>query len=155
MPLQSVQLSDADPVSALAFVSEKFGTQGAPASLSSSQKVNVEKLGGRSSDLQTASAFLSFLLLSSQPAFPTAHPCTLQLVHKVRSGMAVEEAVEDIITRGVGELRKNAFGEESEDAKSMAWSREQVFFILKGLTKADEVCRIHCSTILWLITWYF
>ena len=58
--------------------------------------------------------------------------------------MTVEEAVEDIVTRGVGELRKNAFGEESEDVKSMAWSREQAFFILKGLAKSDEVRRILC-----------
>ena len=60
--------------------------------------------------------------------------------------MTIEEAVEDIVTRGVGELRKNAFGEESEDVKSMGWSREQVFFILKGLAKSDEVRRILCST---------
>ena len=48
-------------------------------------------------------------------------------------------AVEDIIVRGVGELRKSAFG-EVEDAQSMAWSKEQVFFILKALAKSDEVC---------------
>jgi hypothetical protein len=54
-PLQSIQLSDADSASALAFVSEKFGVQGVPASLSRGEKVNLEKLGGRSSDLQTAS----------------------------------------------------------------------------------------------------
>lgn len=68
----------------------------------------------------------------------------MQLIHKVRSGMTIEEAVEDIVTRGVGELRKNAFGEESEDIKSMVWSREQVFFILKGLAKSDEVRRMLC-----------
>ena len=62
--------------------------------------------------------------------------------------MTIEDAVEDIITRGVSELRKNAFGEESEDAKSMTWSREQAFFILKGLAKSDEVRRTPCSTIL-------
>lgn len=62
--------------------------------------------------------------------------------------MTVEEAVDDIVTRGVSEMRKNAFGEESEDVKSMAWSREQVFFILKGLAKSDEVRCILCSTIL-------
>lgn len=61
-----------------------------------------------------------------------------QLCHKVKNGMPVEMAVEDIITRGVGELRKNAFG-EIDDAQSMAWSKEQVFFILKALAKADEV----------------
>jgi RNA12 protein len=112
-------------------VSERLGTQGAPASLRNSEKINLEKLGGRSSDLQTA----SFHLCTSGP-FDLIR---LQLIHKVRSGMTIEEAVDDIIMRGVGELRKNAFGEESEDAKSMAWLREQVFFILKGLAKSDEV----------------
>jgi hypothetical protein len=56
--------------------------------------------------------------------------------------MTIEEAIEDIVTRGVSELRKNAFGEESEDAKSMVWSRELAFFTLKGLAKSDEVRRI-------------
>jgi len=53
--------------------------------------------------------------------------------------LTIESAVEAIIARGVGELRKNAFGDGAEDAKSMAWSKEQVFFILKSLVKKDEV----------------
>jgi RNA12 protein len=61
-----------------------------------------------------------------------------KLCHKVKNGMPVEMAVEDIITRGVGELRKNAFG-EIDEAQSMGWSKEQVFFILKALAKSDEV----------------
>lgn len=52
--------------------------------------------------------------------------------------MPVDMAVDDIITRGVGELRKSAFG-EVEEAGSMAWSKEQVFFILKALAKSEEV----------------
>ena len=72
-PLQNIQLSDADPVSALAFVAEKIGTQGAPAFLSINQKINLEKLGGRSSDLQTASSFTySRISLST-----TQPPCSL------------------------------------------------------------------------------
>jgi len=72
-PLQNIQLSDADPASALGFVSEKFGTQGAPASLNTSQKINLEKLGGRSSDLQTASSFTY-----PRASFSTTHPpCSL------------------------------------------------------------------------------
>lgn len=63
-----------------------------------------------------------------------------QLVHKVSNGQSVEEAVEDIIIRGVSELRKNAFGEDAEDAKSLAWSREQAWAIIRALARRDEVC---------------
>lgn len=65
---------------------------------------------------------------------------SLQLVHKMRSGMAVEEAVDDIVTRGVSELRKNAFGDDIEDAKSLPWTREQAWILLKQLSKQPEVC---------------
>lgn len=56
--------------------------------------------------------------------------------------MPVEMAVEDIIARGVGELRKSAFGEDVEDTKSMAWSKEQVYYIIKQLAKSNEVRHI-------------
>ena len=58
----------------------------------------------------------------------------------MRSGMAVEEAVDDIVTRGVSELRKNAFGDDIEDAKSLPWTREQAWILLKQLSKQPEVC---------------
>ena len=57
----------------------------------------------------------------------------------MRSGMAVEEAVDDIVTRGVSELRKNAFGDDIEDAKSLPWTREQAWILLKQLSKQPEV----------------
>ena len=63
----------------------------------------------------------------------------LQLIHKVRSGMKVDEAVEDIISRGVAELRKNAFGDDADDAKSLSWTREQAWKVLRVLSKAQEV----------------
>jgi hypothetical protein len=56
----------------------------------------------------------------------------------------VQEAVEDIISRGVSELRKNAFGDDIEDAKTLPWSREQAWVVLKQLSKQDEV--EHCET---------
>lgn len=62
-----------------------------------------------------------------------------QLVYKMRNGQPVEAAVEEIITRGVGELRKNAFGDDSEDAKNLPWKREQAWSVLKQLAKKDEV----------------
>lgn len=52
--------------------------------------------------------------------------------------MTVEQAVDDIVSRGVSELRKNAFGDDSEDAKNLPWSREQVWKLMKELAKKDE-----------------
>lgn len=52
--------------------------------------------------------------------------------------MKVGDAVEDIINRGVAELRKNAFGEDNEDAKSLPWSRYQAWKVLKALAKMPE-----------------
>ena len=53
--------------------------------------------------------------------------------------MTIEQAVDDIVHRGVGELRKNAFGDDNEDAKNLPWSREQAWFLLKQLAKNGEV----------------
>lgn len=61
------------------------------------------------------------------------------MIHKVRSGQSVEEAVEDIISRGTSELRKNAFGDDLEDAKSLSWTREQAWIIMKQLATKTEV----------------
>ena len=57
----------------------------------------------------------------------------------MRSGMGAEEAVDDIVLRGVSELRKNAFGDDVEDAKSLPWSREQAWTLMKQLSKQTEV----------------
>ena len=62
-----------------------------------------------------------------------------QLIRKVRNGQQVQEAVEDIINRGVVELRKNAFGDDMEDAKTLPWSKEQAWIVLKQLSKQEEV----------------
>lgn len=56
--------------------------------------------------------------------------------------MPVEMAVDDIVARGVGELRKSAFGEDVEDTETMTWSKEQVYYIIKQLSKTNEVCAI-------------
>lgn len=55
------------------------------------------------------------------------------------NGQGVAEAVEDIVVRGVSELRKSAFGDDVDDAKSLAWSREQAWAVLKLLAKKPEV----------------
>ena len=73
------------------------------------------------------------------------------MIHKVRSGMTVEQAVDDIISRGVSELRKSAFGDDAEDAKSLPWTREQAWKLMKELAKRNEVsvfrrCRSLCTS---------
>ncbi|EGO21697.1 hypothetical protein SERLADRAFT_362954 [Serpula lacrymans var. lacrymans S7.9] len=113
-PLNSIALYDADASSALSFIRQRLHDAGTNIELTTDQTVCIGKLGGRASDLES-------------------------LIHKVRSGQAVEEAVEDIIARGVGELRKNAFGEDLEDAKSLPWSREQAWIVLKLLSKQVEI----------------
>jgi RNA12 protein len=50
--------------------------------------------------------------------------------------------VEDIINREVGELRKNAFGDDTDDAKGLPWSREQAWAVLRLLSRADEASKV-------------
>ena len=47
--------------------------------------------------------------------------------------------MEDIITRGVGELRKKAFGDDADDAKDLPWTRTQAWGLMKQLAKEGEV----------------
>ena len=51
----------------------------------------------------------------------------------------MEEAVEDIIARSVVELRKNAFGDDIDDAKGLAWTPEQAWKVIKMLSQLQEV----------------
>ncbi|TFK55018.1 hypothetical protein OE88DRAFT_1779208 [Heliocybe sulcata] len=113
-PLASVALEDADTASALAFVQQKLRDAGLDYKFTKQQTASVERLGGRASDLEA-------------------------LIHKVRSGQAVEEAVEDIIDRGVAELRKKAFGEDADDVKNLPWSREQAWVIMRRLSRESEI----------------
>lgn len=78
----------------------------------------------------------------SSPSSPTwliASIHTPQLIYKVRDGSSIEDAVEDIVARGVGELRKNAFGDDAEDAKELPWTRAQAWILMKRLAKEAEV----------------
>ncbi|KIP10314.1 hypothetical protein PHLGIDRAFT_28547 [Phlebiopsis gigantea 11061_1 CR5-6] len=113
-PLNQIVLSDADSASALSFVKQKLHDVEVEVDFTSQQTKYIERLGGRASDLES-------------------------LVHKVRSGMTVEQAVDDIITRDVGELRKSAFGDDADDAKNLPWLREQAWAIMKQLSKHAEI----------------
>ncbi|KDQ33744.1 hypothetical protein PLEOSDRAFT_1033437 [Pleurotus ostreatus PC15] len=113
-PLNSIALSDADTSSALSFVKQRLRDSDIDVHFTKSETELVERLGGRASDLES-------------------------LIHKVTNGQGVAEAVEDIVVRGVSELRKSAFGDDVDDAKSLAWSREQAWAVLKLLAKKPEV----------------
>ncbi|KAG5645040.1 hypothetical protein DXG03_007219 [Asterophora parasitica] len=112
-PLTAIALSDADPRSSISFVIQKLHDADIQTDFTPAQTACVERLGGRASDLES-------------------------LIHKVRNGQKVEEAVEDIIIRGVGELRRNAFGDDIDDAKNLPWTREQAWAVLKLLSKRGE-----------------
>ena len=62
-----------------------------------------------------------------------------QLIHKMRAGQKPTDAVEDIIRQGVSELRKRAFGDDADDARSLPWSREQAWAVLRALASRDTV----------------
>ncbi|KAG6854990.1 hypothetical protein C0991_009813 [Blastosporella zonata] len=113
-PLNSIVLSDADTRSSISFVTQKLLDADVNANFTPQQVVDIERLGGRASDLE-------------------------RLIHKVRNGQTVEDAVESIVSRGVAELRKNAFGDDVDDAKSLSWTREQAWAILKLLSKREQV----------------
>ncbi|KAG8733505.1 mitochondrial escape protein 2 [Ceratobasidium sp. 423] len=113
-PLTSIALSDADADTALKYVTWKLSDVGVAQSLHSNELKIVEKLGGRISDLDT-------------------------LVSKVRNGQSVTDAVDEIIRRGISEMRKNAFGDDLEDAKSLKWTREQAWSVLRALASKDEI----------------
>ena len=132
-PLNTITLSDADAETALAFVQQKLKEAKLDVQLTSKATASVERLGGRASDLD------SVRLLSPHALFNFLNVRTLQLIYKVRNGSSIEDAVEDIITRGVGELRKNAFGDDAEDAKDLPWTRTQAWSLMKQLAKEGEV----------------
>ncbi|GJE86794.1 exonuclease [Phanerochaete sordida] len=113
-PLNLIQLSDADSGSALSFVKQKLHDAGVEIDFQPEQVSYIERLGGRAADLES-------------------------LIHKIRSGMTVEQAVDDIISRGVSELRKNAFGDDADDAKNLPWTREQAWKLMKELAKRSEI----------------
>ncbi|CAD6580112.1 MAG: mitochondrial escape protein 2, partial [Tremellales sp. Tagirdzhanova-0007] len=108
-PLNLVGLADADEANSLGYVREKLTEQ----SLVSEDSIRIAKLGGRMVDLET-------------------------LVYKVRSGLTIRDAVDDIVLRNVVELRKLAFGDDAEDAKALPWTRAQAWRVVQDLAKTGE-----------------
>lgn len=113
-PLNMIALSDVDNASALHFVRTKLHEAGTEIQLSHDDTQVINWLGGRASDLAS-------------------------LIHKIRAGQTPTDAVEDIIRQGVYELRKRAFGDDVDDARSLPWSREQAWAVLRALASRDTV----------------
>lgn len=111
-PLNSVSLADADEANSLTYVKDKL--KGSKLTLSSEDSTEVAKLGGRMVDLET-------------------------LVYKVRTGTPIKPAIDDLISKNVVELRKAAFGDDAEDAKSLPWTRAQAWKVVSELAKHGEV----------------
>lgn len=65
--------------------------------------------------------------------------------------MTVRDAVEDIVSRNVVELRKQAFGDDAEDAKSLPWTRSQAWKIVQLLAKHGEVRMKAMSNCRWSV----
>ncbi|MCO5611124.1 hypothetical protein L7F22_065374 [Adiantum nelumboides] len=61
------------------------------------------------------------------------------LVQKVSLGQTVENAVKDIVARTVVEIRKNAFGDDMDDAKTLPWSRSQAWTVVEQLADRGEL----------------
>lgn len=113
-PLNIVNLSDADDYNALEFVREKLSSEGHAVTLSSSETADVAKLGGRMVDLEL-------------------------LVYKVRSGQSISSAVDDIVLRNAVEIRKTAFGDDTEEAKHLPWTRAQAWKIVSALSRSNQL----------------
>jgi hypothetical protein len=142
--LTSIALSDADAETALKYVTWKLSDAGVVRSLQANELQTVGRLGGRISDLDSVSGFVppcEFAEFSGS----TITDIDLQLVTKVRNGQSITDAVDEIIHRGVSEMRKNAFGDDLEDAKSLPWTREQAWSVLRALASKDEARCFLCG----------
>ena len=113
-PLNIIGLADADEANSLSYVQDKLTGLNGSSNLSTEDEVQIGKLGGRMVDLE-------------------------MVVYKVRTGSKIADAVEDIVSRNVVELRKLAFGDDAEDAKGLPWSRQQAWKVVSELAKHDEL----------------
>ncbi|CED82195.1 Mitochondrial escape protein 2 [Phaffia rhodozyma] len=122
-PINTISLADADQATSLSFVADKLNLDRSSAGpLLSGQRRGIDPeearliglFGGRLNDLEG-------------------------LINKVRSGLSISESVEDLLQRSQVELRKSVFGDDSEEAKSLPWSRAQAWKIVSSLAKKSDI----------------
>ncbi|KAG0347787.1 mitochondrial escape protein 2 [Podila humilis] len=110
MTFETIMLSDATLDNAMEFVYKHLDKSEYP-----HLRRSVQTIGGRLTDLE-------------------------MFVQKVKSGMSPEDAVHDILSRAVVEIRKNAFDQDRSDKdKSSGWTPIQFWTVLKNLASHDSV----------------
>ena len=67
-------------------------------------------------------------------------PNTIQLVRKVRSGLSIQEAINQIVITSASELRQNILAKNE-----YGWTPEQAWSVIKSLSKDEKVC-VSCVT---------
>lgn len=60
-------------------------------------------------------------------------------LQKLRAGLDPREAIDDLIDRAVVEVRKHAFGDETEEERKIAWTPVQFWAVAEMLAKSDMV----------------
>ncbi|WRT67442.1 uncharacterized protein IL334_004413 [Kwoniella shivajii] len=146
-PLNNIGLADADEINALSYVKDKLrsisSSSSASASNASNANTNVNRNAHGSSKDKAESNNSIFTLSmddSAQVAKLGGRMVDLEtLVYKVKTGASIKDAVDDIILRNTVELRKAAFGDDSEDAKSLPWNRQQAWKVVKELATKGEI----------------
>ncbi|GAA93978.1 uncharacterized protein L969DRAFT_92918 [Mixia osmundae IAM 14324] len=114
-PMSSmINLTDASSDNALQYISAKLAELNKGDLLNKSTEAAVMQLGGRLTDLEI-------------------------LIQKVRGGIDLDEAVDDIVSRSAAEIRKNAFGDDNEEASNLPWTRSHAWAICKQLSANDEL----------------
>lgn len=156
VPFQSIVLADADEQKARGYVFSKLKELGrVEKKTAGTSRAKVDNPSGLSALLSRNSEAEKVDEASSSP---DTSPSTLDdetakwvdllggrltdleaLIQKVSLGHSVETAVKDIIARTVIEVRKNAFGDDMEDAKSLPWTRGQAWLILEQLANKEEL----------------
>ena len=110
-----VTLSDASSASAQQLVANRLGLEVAK---DPKMKVVLDLLGGRLTDLEL-------------------------LVQKIRAGSSIQGAFQDILFRNLSEIRKNGFGDDMVDAKSLGWSIPALWTLIEKLADKGEVKGSH------------
>ncbi|KAG0334793.1 mitochondrial escape protein 2 [Podila horticola] len=110
MTFETIVLSDATLDSAMEFVYKHLDKEEYPQLIQS-----VKTIGGRLTDLEL-------------------------FVQKVKTGMSPQDAVHDILSRAVVEIRKNAFDLDRNDKdKTVGWTPIQFWAVMKQLATYDSV----------------
>ncbi|CAB4389502.1 unnamed protein product [Rhizophagus irregularis] len=60
-------------------------------------------------------------------------------INKIRSGQKPNDALQDLVAKAIIDVRKLAFGDDSEDAKTISWSGVQFWKVMKELSSEESL----------------